>query len=213
MLYKKKKSRIHKRIRRYSIIVTVIIIVFIVIFEMQAVPFTLKCVRKQSKTISTKIIGSAVTQTLEKYDFRYDDLANINYSDSGQVNSISANSININRVKSDVIEKIQNELDKQKQYNFSLPAGSFTNLTLISTLGPDIEITFTLTGSVNCKIKSTFESSGVNQTIHHIDLIVTTDIVAISPNYSEEVKFKTDYEIAQTVIVGSVPSMYADVVK
>ncbi len=213
MLYKKKKSRIHKRIRRYSIIVTVIIIVLIVLFEMQAVPFTLKCVRKQSKTISTKIIGNAVTQTLENFDFTYDDLANINYSDSGQVNSISANSININRVKSEVIEKIQNELDKQKQYSFSLPAGTFTNLTLISTLGPDVEITFTLTGSVNCKIKSTFESSGVNQTIHHINLIVTTDIVAISPNYSEEVKFKTDYEIAQTVIVGSVPSMYADVVK
>ena len=31
--------------------------------------------------------------------------------------------------------------------------------------------------------------------------------------FSEKVKYTTDYEIAQTVIVGSVPSTYADIVR
>ncbi|MCH5304031.1 MAG: sporulation protein YunB [Ruminococcus sp.] len=213
MLYKKNKSRLHKFIRRFLIIFIVTSIILTVLFEMQAIPFTSKCVRKQSKTVSTKIIGNAVVEVLEELDFSYDDLANINYSDSGQVNSISANSININRVKSKVVEKIQSELDKNKLYKFTLPLGAFTNLTMISTFGPEVEINFTLTGSVNCKIKSSFESSGVNQTIHHINLVVKTDIITISPEYRKQNTFKTDYEIAQTVIVGSVPSMYADVAK
>ncbi|MBR1730885.1 MAG: hypothetical protein IJ725_00405, partial [Ruminococcus sp.] len=56
-------------------------------------------------------------------------------------------------------------------------------------------------------------SGGVNQTIHHIKLIVTTDIVTISPEYSEQNTFTTDYEIAQTVIVGETPSTFADIVR
>lgn len=213
MLYKKKISRLHKRIRKILFSVIIFIILITVLFEMQAVPFTKKCVRKQSKTISTKIIGECVNKTLDKFNYTYSDLALINYSKDGKVNSISENSVNINKIKSDVINKIQDELDKEKTYFFSLPLGSFTDITLLSTLGPDIEISFVLTGSVDCKIKSDFESGGVNQTVHHIYLLITTEIITISPEYSEKVNFKTDYELAQTVIVGSVPSTYADIVR
>ena len=62
-------------------------------------------------------------------------------------------------------------------------------------------------------IESKFESGGVNQTVHHIYLVVETEIITISPEYSEKVNYKTDYEIAQTVIVGSTPSTYADIVR
>lgn len=213
MLYKKKKSRLHKRLRRITIILILLITVIILVFESQAIPFTKKCVRKQAKTISARIIGKAVDSVVTKLNYKYKDLAVINYSDKGQVNSISANSININRIKSNTIDKIQNELDKNKVYKFSLPLGSFTDITLFSTFGPDIEISFILTGSVNCKIKSKFESGGVNQTVHHIFLVVETEIITISPEYSEKVNYKTDYEIAQTVIVGSTPSTYADIVR
>lgn len=213
MLYKNYKSRIHKVLRRVLVISVSALVVITILFEMQAIPFTKKCLKKQSETISTKLIGKAVNDVLEQFNFDYDDLAKINYSDSGQVNSISANTINVNKVKSNVTDKIQDELDKNKTYKFSLPLGAFTDITLLSTLGPDIEISFALTGSVNCKLNSTFKSAGVNQTVHHINLIVETKIISISSEYSEEIKFKTDYEIAQTVIVGSVPSTYADIVR
>lgn len=213
MLYKKRNSRIHKKIRRFIIIVCSLIILFTVLFEMQAVPFTQKCLKKQSETISTKIIGKSVTEVLKKMKIKYEDLAHINYSDKGQVNSISADTVNINKIKAEAADCIQKELDKNKVYSFSLPLGAFTDITLLSTLGPDISISFALSGSVNCKIKSTFESGGVNQTIHHIKLIVKTKIISISPEYSEETVFKTDYEIAQTVIVGEIPETYADIVR
>lgn len=213
MLYKKKTSRLHKKLRKIFIISICLIIFLTVLFEIQAIPFTRKCVNKQAKTISSKIIGESVCSILDKYNYKYNDLSVINYSKSGQVNSISSNNVNINRIKSNVIKRIQDELDKSKTYKFSLPLGSFTDITLFSTLGPEIEISFILTGSVNCAIKSDFNSSGVNQTIHHIYLVVTTEIITISPEYSEKVKYTTDYEIAQTVIVGSVPSTYADIVR
>ena len=212
MIYKRKSLR-NIKLRKSLYLIICLIILIAVFFEMQAIPFTKKCVKKQSKSISTKIIGKTVNDVIEKYNYSYKDLSVINYSEKGQVNSISANTIKINKVKSEIVNKIQDELDKEKQYKFTLPLGSFTDITLLSTLGPEIEISFVLTGSVNCKIKNTFESCGVNQTLHHIYLVVNTEIITLSPEYSEKVKFTTDYELTQTVIIGSIPSTYADIVR
>lgn len=213
MICKPKKSKRFKKIRRAVIILLIIAVAITVFFEKNAVAFSKKYVKKQSKSISGEIVADTVNDVLEKFDFNYDDIAVINYSNSGEVRSISENSIKVNKIKSEVVKRIQKKLDKEEMYTFPIPMGSFTNITLISVVGPDIDVSFKLTGSVNCKLKSTFESAGVNQTLHKISLEVTTDIISVSTDFSEEYKYKTDYEIAQTVIVGSIPSAYADVVK
>lgn len=212
MLYNRRKPRIRK-LRKIIFLAICLIILITILFEMQAIPFTKKCVNKQAKSISSKITGNAVNKVINKFNYTYSDLSVINYSDKGEVNSISANTVKINKIKSNTVSMIQKELDKEKTYKFSLPLGSFTDITLLSTLGPDIEINFILTGSVNCKIKNSFESAGVNQTLHHIYLVINTEIITLSPEYSEKINFSTDYEIAQTVIVGSIPSTYADIVR
>ncbi len=213
MICKPKKSKRFKKIRRIVIIFLIITVIIFVFFEKNAADFSKKYVKKQSKSISGAIVANTVNDVLEKFDFTYDDIAVINYSDSGEVRSISENSVKVNKIKSEVIKKIQKKLDKEDLYTFHLPMGAFTNITLINVVGPDLDISFKLTGSVNCKLKSTFESAGVNQTLHKISLEVTTDIISVSTDFSEEYKYKTDYEIAQTVIVGGIPSAYADIVK
>lgn len=213
VLYRRKKRRIHKRLRRLLVFSVILLVCAVILFEAQAVPFTAKCVKKQSKTISTRIINQCVEKILSDSPPEYNDFADVKYSDSGCVQSISANTKNINKLKAKITLAIQKELDKGKSYSFSLPLGAFTDLTLLSTLGPLVEINFILTGSVNCKLKSAFESGGVNQTVHHIILTVDTEIITISPEYREQTRFSTDFEIAQTVIVGSVPSTFADIVR
>ena len=212
MLCRRKNAK-RGRIKRRLIIFILLVVVIIIVFEIQAIPFATKCVKKQSKTVSTKLIADKVEEFQNTQSYTYSDLAIIKYSDTGEVRSISENTIAVNKLKSEITRAIQSELDKKRAYSFSLPLGAFTQLTLLNSLGPEIEINFILTGSVNCSLKSTFESCGVNQTIHHIKLIVETDIITISPEYSEQNTFTTDYEIAQTVIVGQIPSTFADIVR
>ena len=212
MLYKR-KSKVHKRLRRFILTLVILVSGCIALFETQAIPFTAKCVKKQSKTVSASIINREALRVLDKYNFKYSDLADIKYSENGGVQSVSAQSLNINKLKAEITLAVQKELDKHRSYSFSLPLGAFTDITLLSTLGPSVEISFILTGSVNCKLKSSFESGGVNQTVHHIILTVTTEIITISPEYREQTKFSTDFEVAQTVIVGNVPSAFADIVR
>ena len=190
-----------------------LLIVFVIIFETQVSPFEQKCIQKQAKTISNRIINQSVLKVLKKLDYNYDDLAKVNYSNDGEVNAITTNSYNINRIKTKAMLKIQQKLDKQKYYNFDLPIGAFTQLTILNNSGPNVTVNFKLTGSVNCKIKNKFQSAGINQTIHRIYLVVVAKITVLSPSYTSEKVYKTNYEVAQTVIIGNIPSTFANVNK
>ena len=48
----------------------------------------------------------------------------------------------------------------------------------------------------------------MNQTIHHIRLVVTSKIVTASVDFDREITFDTDFELAQSVIVGQIPTTY-----
>ena len=209
----KSKNNEKSKIKKTIIALIAFVLAIVVIFEIQAIPFTRKYVKSMSKMYSSRIIAETIDNVQEKTRFTYSDLVSIKYSDSGDVKSITENTINVNKFKSQVTREIQQKLDNKPMCSFDLPLGAFTDVTILNNLGPNIEINFMLTGSVNCKLKSTFESGGVNQTVHHINLSVSTDIITISPEYTEQNRFVTDYEIAQTVIVGSTPSTFADIVR
>ena len=56
-----------------------------------------------------------------------------------------------------------------------------------------------------------FESAGINQTLHRIMLKVTTTVYLVSSWHSTSVEIASSYLIAETVLVGSVPNVYANI--
>lgn len=213
LLCKRKPNRIRRKLRKYIFLLVLFTIVFTLFFELQAIPFTAKCIRKQAKAISAEIISDTIEKVFDNSDIDYDALAEVKTGEGGAVKGISAKAEGINRLKAKVTKALQKELNSPRHFDTALPIGSFTGTTLLSTVGPEVHIGFTLTGSVNIKLKSTFESAGINQTIHHIRLIIKTEIITVSLGFPDSFNYKTDYEVAQTVIVGETPSTLADIVR
>lgn len=89
--------------------------------------------------------------------------------------------------------------------------GAFTSISVLSGFGPVLSLSTSITGSFNSEIISTFEQAGINQTVHHIKLLLTSKINTVSLDYIGSITYTTDYEIAQTVIVGAVPSSYGNI--
>ena len=59
------------------------------------------------------------------------------------------------------------------------------------------------------ELLSTFESLGFNQSRHEILLRITADVTVYLPPRSSAFSVTQDYVIAQTVIIGDIPSGYA----
>lgn len=167
-------------------------------------------IRIQAEILSVNSVSDAVNSTLEKYDYSYDDIAKLSYSEDGNVVAVTTDSFKINKLKTEINKTVQKEIAKVYDNQIDIPIGSFTNITILSNVGPCVPVNFNLTGSFSSEIISTFEQAGINQTIHHIRLMLTSKIMTTSLDYSGNITFTTDFEIAQSVIVGDIPSSYGN---
>ncbi len=208
MLYRRKKSLLLRK--RFWILLSVILIFVYAVhcFEQKVSVFGQSYLPNFARQITTEAVCGAVEEKLKELDFDYNDLALIKRDEAGNVKSIETNSANINLLKAEITKTAQDEIVKIKHSAMYVPLGAFTGLTLISNSGPEIKMTFCLTGSFESAVESTFESAGINQTVHHIRLIVTSKIVTASVDYDREITFDTDFELAQSVIAGQIPTTY-----
>ncbi|MCD8026054.1 MAG: sporulation protein YunB [Clostridiales bacterium] len=213
MLYRRHRKKRLVRLKRaiFSLIAAAAAIV--IFCEYHLSDFRPEYIRAQAEILSVNSVCDAVNDSLENLNYSYDDIAKVNYSDDGTIQSITTDSFKINTLKSSVTKAVQNEIAKIYDNEIEIPLGAFTNITVLSNAGPCICMNFNLTGSFSSEIVSTFESAGVNQTIHHIRLLLTSKIMTTSLDYSGNMTFTTDFEIAQTVIVGTVPSTYGTLYK
>ena len=177
-------------------------------FEDKASQFSRDYIVNFAGQITTDALSDAVKNTLNDLDFDYNDFAKVQYGSDGKVKSVETNSKNINIFKASVTKSAQDEVAKIKRSEMKIPLGAFTGLTLLSNAGPEIPLTFCLTGNFDSRIESNFESAGINQTIHHIKLVITSHIVTGSVDHQGEMTFDTDFELAQSVIVGEIPTTY-----
>ncbi|MCQ2513536.1 MAG: sporulation protein YunB [Ruminococcus sp.] len=208
MLYPKYRNRKTGKFKKLIIVGFAFIIVCVIFCEKQIDEFKPVYVQNQAHKLSAEAVCMAVDSTLENLKYNYDDICKIMYSSDGNVKSIETDSVKINAFKSEITKSAQNLLGEISDASVDIPLGVFTGITILSNIGPGICVGFNMTGSFTAEIVSTFENAGINQTVHHIRLIVTSKIITTSLDYSGDIIYTTDFEIAQTVIVGTVPDYY-----
>lgn len=213
MLYYKRHKRRFVVLKRILIIILALVITAVVYCETRISDFAPQYIRTAAEIRSQKVISQTVEQIIDEFNYSYDDIAVVKYAENGTVQAIETNSPKINLLKSAISDRVQEELGKIKDNELNIPLGVFTDITVLSNAGPDIKMTFSLTGSVQSELLSTFESAGINQSIHHIRLMLTTKLITTTPDFNEDITFATDYEIAQTVIIGSIPNYYGSLYK
>ena len=206
---RRRARRFVLRRRHIAIILAVLLLVVLIRgFEKQISNFSADYLPSFAKQASEEVINSAVLEELDSLGYTYSDLVVPESDDSKTVKEIKTDSVKIDILKSRVTNRAQEELRKIKHSKMTIPLGAFTGLSLIANYGPEIPLTYCITGSVNARLVSELESAGVNRSIHHIKLIVSVSAVTASVDYSGDISYETDFEIAQSVISGDVSCVY-----
>ena len=160
---------------------------------------------------ATEMINEAIQNTLSSSDYTYDNLVDISKNSDNEITSISSMSSKINRLKTDISEEINKGFKNQDKNGFNIAVGTISGINLLSGIGPEITVHFEKEGSVKTNIKSSFSSAGINQTLHRIYIEVSSDIVAVAASGTYKSNVKTEYLLAETVIVGEIPERYASI--
>lgn len=174
--------------------------------EFQIQPSVMDLTEIKAQTLATEAINTAVNNTVDKLGFTYDDLADIKYTSNNKVASISTNTVNVNKLKAEVSLEAQNQLDNLQYREFNYYLGDLTGFELLNGLGPSLVVRLNFSSSVETEVNNTLESAGINQTQSTIEIHVKAEIFLTSDEeYPNEI-VETTLPVAQTIIVGELPS-------
>lgn len=163
-----------------------------------------------SRNTASRIIESAVFETMEEMSSDYDDFVELVKDENGKVRALKTDVIRVNSLKSKASLKILEKLQDEDVGTFEVPLGTLTGSNLLSGTGPDITIRLVPAGSVVSEAKNSFSAAGINQTRHQIMLHVEVTLKAVLPTRTVETAVENSVCIAETVIVGDVPNVYGD---
>ncbi len=156
---------------------------------------------------------NAVIKVLDDEKVSYDKLSVISRDNDNNITGIEIDVTDVNRLKNLISKNILNEISKSDIHRIGIPLGTLISETYFGGLGP--KIYFNLVLSKGCRVNFTnkFFEAGINQTLHQIiiDITLTGNIITIGK--SKSFKVNTTAIAAQTVIVGSVPSSFTEVIE
>lgn len=185
-------------------------IVCLVFFEIRAKPVIIEVAVTQAENIASTIIEDAIISVLRENGVTYSSLVDIEKDEDGRVTTVKADTIKMNLLKSEIGAEISKEILETDSREISIPLGTIIGISALSGKGPKIKTTVTLTSNVTSTINNTFTSSGINQTLHEIYVNVNATIYVIMPKNTAIAEVNSNYCIAQTVIIGTVPETFAE---
>lgn len=161
----------------------------------------------EAGAISSKTVNEAVEKILTENAPDYSEIVNINYAGNNVITGITTDIVKMNLFKSKVSNAVDDAFNRKNKTEITVSAGTASGLTLLSGLGPYIDVDVGFASSTQSDFENVFTSAGINQTQHNVMLNIETTVILTLPGKRVEKTVETSFCVAQTVIVGNVPDV------
>lgn len=156
------------------------------------------------------VLYSAIRKISESENFT--DLTEISLHED-KITGISLNSAKANRILSDFAATANAMLSSEEYSVFSVPLGNLTGVPLLSGRGSKVPLRVIPMGNTDASIISDFSEAGINQTKHSVYIKARIKLRLMAPFSDKITETETTLPLAETVIVGDIPSLYAAGIK
>ncbi|OPF51938.1 sporulation protein YunB [Clostridium baratii] len=196
--------------KRYKSFIVIIIALFVVfnllltLFDKKVMPSVLNISETMMRAESIKTINTVSVEVFDE-EASKKDIVKIERDENNKINSISADTILLNKLSSEIAIRCNERLEELGAKGIEVPLGWMTDKSVYYNLGPEITIEMEPLGNIESSYESVFESAGINQTRHKIYLNVKAKIKIIIPMYTKEFDVDTQIPLSETIIVGEIP--------
>ena len=204
----KKRKKVVK-IASFMLILLLILSILIVLntYWKSTLPTLLDITQAKISAQTVLVINQAVTTSFQDTDV-FGDLISIQRDNDGNIILLTANSLQANKLARQTAIVSQQRLDQLAKEQIEVPFGTISGIPLFSEMGPEITITVTPIGAVNCTFTSTFESVGINQTLHRMFIQVECKMDLIIPQMHHTMECVVPILVSESIIIGKVPQTY-----
>lgn len=155
----------------------------------------------------TKQTGQLLSE-LESPMRSYETLVDFHYDGNGDLAAVSIDIDAAREVQRMVTTGLEEVLSASEEQTISVSASSLTGITLLSSWNVKIPITVRPITWVESEIDSQLTEIGINQMLHQINILVTTDVTILIPGGSCTAKVESKVPLVESVLLAQVPESY-----
>lgn len=159
----------------------------------------------QITNATSDLINDAIDQQIENGTIQYDRMVYLEKDLDGRITALKTNMSEVNRLKTDILNLINDEILALDTSDISIPLGSLVLPEFFSGRGFGIPIQIIAIRNSDGSFQSNFSEAGINQTLHQLTMNVSVDVTVLVLGKAESFTVNSQVVVAETIIVGHVP--------
>ena len=159
---------------------------------------------------ASSAINEAIQEQISDGEIDYDKMVTIEKDAAGNVTAMRANIGEINFLRTRILTRIDEKLMDLSIEELGVPVGSVVLPELFSGRGPNLPVRVIAVRTSDAAFRNEFQEAGINQTLHRIFFDIHVVVTILSLEGRQEIPVDASVLVAETVIVGQVPTTYID---
>ena len=162
----------------------------------------------QVRNATSDLINDAIDRQIENQNIQYDRIVYFEKDLDGRITALKTNMSEVNRLKTDILSLINDEILAMDSSDLGIPIGSLILPELFSGRGPGIPVQILSIRNSDASFTSTFSEAGINQTLQQMNMLVSVDVAVLALGRINFFTVSSQVVVAETIIVGQVPDTY-----
>lgn len=162
----------------------------------------------QVKNTTSDLTNDAIAKQIAQGIIQYDRIVYFEKDLQGRITALKTNMSEVNRLKTDILNIINDEILALDTSDIGIPLGSLFLPELLSGKGPAIPVHILSIRNSDASFTSRFSQAGINQTLHQLTMVVSVDVAVLVLGQTSSFTINSEVVVAETVIVGAVPNTF-----
>lgn len=178
------------------------------LLRLRVTPLMRQLVITQAENTMSSLVNRIVNDQIAAGQIDYDRLVYLEKDAQGRVTALKTNIGEMNRMKTELLAAMDEGVEDISVEEMGIPIGNFFLPELFSGKGFRLPVRILSVSTSDAAFENCFSEAGINQTLHQIRMNIVVNLSVLTPTGTVRTQVLTDVVVAETVIVGSVPSQY-----
>ena len=201
----------HARFRRFFVQVVLLVLLVAAIygfFRYRYRDAIRGLAETQIRNATSDLINDAIDRQIENQNVQYDRIVYFEKDLEGRITALKTNMSEVNRLKTDILNLINDEILAMDTSDLGIPIGSLILPEIFSGKGPKIPVQIMSIRNSDASFTSAFTEAGINQTLQQLNMLVSVDVAVLVLGRTNYFTVTSQVVVAETIIVGQVPDTY-----
>ncbi len=193
---------------RFTVFLLILFLAFFLMLRSRYRDVIRELAETQVKNTTSDLTNDAIARQIADGIIQYDRIVFFEKDLEGRITALKTNMSEVNRLKTDILNIINDEILALDTSDIGIPLGSLFFPELLSGKGPAIPVHILSIRNSDASFASSFMQAGINQTLHRLNMLVSVDVAVLVLGQTDSFTVNSEVVVAETVIVGDVPNTF-----